>query len=178
MQPILFGALKSVITKPIQLLSMQDVGIIASKVFLQPDKYIGKSIALAGDELTPEQIRATFLEVTQSRLSRLKIPVPAFLIRRIDNLDQIIDFYNNQGHAANIKELKETVYDGLLTWKDFVSKWHNRKPGDLEWESITVKKPIKEEPDDDDDDNETELSEEELIEEFKKRYPLQKLPGK
>ncbi|KAJ0317507.1 hypothetical protein COL5a_011074 [Colletotrichum fioriniae] len=46
--------------KPLQLVSVKDVGRAAAKAFLQPQDFAGREIPLAGDELTLEAASAIF----------------------------------------------------------------------------------------------------------------------
>lgn len=46
-----------------QLVSVHDIGVFAAKAFANPTAYKGKSISLAGDELTLGQAKPIFKDV-------------------------------------------------------------------------------------------------------------------
>lgn len=58
-------------------ISVQDVGAIAAKVFANPDRYIGKDLALVADVKSLEESREIYREVTGKYPSRF--PMPMFL---------------------------------------------------------------------------------------------------
>ena len=49
--------------KPLQWIASSDIGVFASRAILEPGKYAGKSIGLAGDELTVEEAKNIFAGV-------------------------------------------------------------------------------------------------------------------
>lgn len=57
------------------MISSNDVGIIAGKVFERPEKYQNSAYSLVSEQLTISQIDATFRKVVGKRLSK----APAFL---------------------------------------------------------------------------------------------------
>lgn len=46
--------------KPLQLISIRDIGLFAVKAFADPERYHEKAISLAGDALTVEQAKEVF----------------------------------------------------------------------------------------------------------------------
>ncbi len=46
--------------KPLQLISVRDIGVFAARAFADPIAYNGRAISLAGDELTVEQAKEVF----------------------------------------------------------------------------------------------------------------------
>lgn len=48
---------------PLQMIAPEDVGIVAAALLVNPDATPGGALEIAGDELTPEQVAATFGEV-------------------------------------------------------------------------------------------------------------------
>lgn len=49
--------------KPLQLVSVHDIGVFAARAFTDPAAYKGRAISLAGDELTLEQGKKVFKQV-------------------------------------------------------------------------------------------------------------------
>ncbi|WVF67742.1 hypothetical protein IAT40_002501 [Kwoniella sp. CBS 6097] len=58
-----------------KLIAVEDIGKVAAEVFAQPDSYAGKEVGIAGDEVTPEQIQATWKKVTGQTLQAEQTPV-------------------------------------------------------------------------------------------------------
>ena len=53
---------KGVGDKPLQLISVHDIGVFGARAFTDPEAYKGRAITLAGDELTLEQGKKVFKE--------------------------------------------------------------------------------------------------------------------
>lgn len=45
---------------PMQLIAVRDIGAFAAIAFDRPDRFLGRTVEIAGDSLTPAQIAATF----------------------------------------------------------------------------------------------------------------------
>src|SRR6266849_6165073 len=66
--------------KPYQLICTDDIGAFAALAFAKPERFIGKAIEIAGDELTNPDIAATFGRVMGRPVKFRKLPL---LITRI-----------------------------------------------------------------------------------------------
>lgn len=71
--------------KKLQFIATEDIGIVAAKAIAAPDEFSGKTINLAGDELSVDELRAVFTKVTGQNTG--KAPLPAFLARVMLNYD-------------------------------------------------------------------------------------------
>ena len=60
--------------KGVQNIAVEDIGVFAAMAFAQPDKFLGKTLELAGDEMTESKIAATFARVI-GRPVKLVLPV-------------------------------------------------------------------------------------------------------
>lgn len=65
--------------KKLQFIATEDIGIVAAKAIAAPEQFSGKTIDLAGDELSAEELQAVFKKVTGQNTG--KAPLPAFLVR-------------------------------------------------------------------------------------------------
>lgn len=101
--------------KTLQMVDVDDIGGFAAHCFVNDKKYIGKSIELAGDELTYAQIKSIFVK------DRRKIPfyvtLPAWLLKPI-NLEvyTMFKWFKESGYEADIQMLK-VIYPPLKTLK-------------------------------------------------------------
>lgn len=66
-------------------LSVQDLGVIAAKVFADPDEYIGRELALASDVQSLENCREIYKEVMGKYPSRF--PMPMFMFEKFVGRD-------------------------------------------------------------------------------------------
>lgn len=112
--------------KPLQLVATKDIGIMATKAFVDPDAYNGRSISLAGDELSLDQINKIFnkkygkdLPITYAVFGHLL----AFVAK---DLGKMLHWFHDEGYGTNIPELRRE-HPGLLdfeTWLEKESKWN------------------------------------------------------
>jgi uncharacterized protein YbjT (DUF2867 family) len=67
------SALKPEVTVP--MIAVEDIGAFAALAFDQPDAYLGKTLELAGDVLTPPQIAAAMSQATGRSIPYIQIPL-------------------------------------------------------------------------------------------------------
>lgn len=118
-----------------QFICCRDMGFAAAACFLQPEKFQGKDIELAGDELTCPQVAEAF---SASQKAKGLPPVEyaegsAWIFWLISGeLYKLIIWYQEKGYQANVTECRElfpAVGDvkGLLSFSDFLehTEWSN-----------------------------------------------------
>ncbi|RFN53571.1 nmra-like family protein [Fusarium flagelliforme] len=115
-------------TKPIQLVSVTDVGVAGGEAFLHPEKYAGRAVSLAGDELTLEEFLKIFKEKTgreaPSTYSLIVYPMMAM----VKELGYMFKWFNDVGFDADLKTLRQeypefkTFGTWLETESDFARK--------------------------------------------------------
>lgn len=64
---------------PLQLIAADDIGAFAALAFADPDRYIGRALELAGDELTMTQIVAAISRATGRAVTYRAIPREALI---------------------------------------------------------------------------------------------------
>lgn len=78
---------------PMQLISVRDIGAFAAIAFDRPDQYLGRTVEIAGDVLTPAQIAETFGRVCG--LSARFRQTPIEQVRAFDpQLAQMFTFFD------------------------------------------------------------------------------------
>ncbi|KAF5970940.1 putative nucleoside-diphosphate-sugar epimerase family protein [Fusarium bulbicola] len=101
--------------KPLQLVTVTDVGVAGAQAFLQPEKYAGRAVSLAGDELTLEEFEKDFKEKTGRDLpytySLFVYPIMAM----VKELGYMFKWFNDQGFGADLKALRKE-YPELMTF--------------------------------------------------------------
>jgi uncharacterized protein YbjT (DUF2867 family) len=103
---------------PMQLISVSDIGAFAAIALDRPDDFLGRTVELAGDALTPAEIAATFGRVCGLPARFRRTPIEQ--IRAFDEqLAQMFTFFNE--HPSELSDLARLRADhpGLMrleTW--------------------------------------------------------------
>jgi uncharacterized protein YbjT (DUF2867 family) len=99
--------------KGVQMIAVDDVGAFAAMVLAHPQDYGGKTLEMAGDELTEPQIAATFAEVV-GRPVKLAPPSPPQDTEPTAEEIAMFQFFSGKGYDADIAALRK-IYPGLRT---------------------------------------------------------------
>ncbi len=113
--------------KATQIIAVEDIAVFAALAFKDPKAYLGRTIELAGDELTDEQVAHVFSTVIGRPVSVIA-PTP----RRGQNDDEAkasLNFFNGEAYTVDIAALRKS-YPGLLTFEQYLRKhgWENADP--------------------------------------------------
>lgn len=108
--------------KPLQLLSVKDMGLAAGIALKDPEEYGGVSLELAGDELTPAQMCEAYSKAQNSSVSHFSPPKFLFWFLNRD-LYRIAKFLSEEGYEANIADCRRR-FPGLLTFSEFLELTH------------------------------------------------------
>jgi uncharacterized protein YbjT (DUF2867 family) len=99
-----------------QWIAVDDIGAFAALAFADPGEYLGRSLPIAGDELTPREVAALITRVTGRPVTYDRIPIE--VIRRHDpNLAKV--FEAEPVSAADIARLRES-HPGLLSFESWL----------------------------------------------------------
>lgn len=89
--------------KPLQMCAVDDIGRLAANVFADREAYLGKTLPLAGDELTGKQAAAIFSRVLQRDIDFVELPLE--VMRRYSaEMATMFEWYNERGHAVVLKD--------------------------------------------------------------------------
>jgi len=129
--PILNGAFIGMGLRPektTQLIAVEDIGVFAALAFANRNQYLGRTLELAGDELTELQIADTFTKVIGRPVS-LNLPTPAEGRQPDEEMKAMFNFFNGQGYEADIPALRK-LHPGLLNLEEYLRKngWENAEP--------------------------------------------------
>ncbi|MFD4259708.1 NmrA/HSCARG family protein [Streptomyces sp. NPDC058534] len=97
----------------LQMIALSDIGRIAADVFANPGEFTGKTIEIAGDELSVAKIAEVFTVSDDIPTFFTRLP-SAKLRADSQELGNMFDWLNATGYQANIKALRER-HPGLLT---------------------------------------------------------------
>jgi uncharacterized protein YbjT (DUF2867 family) len=103
---------------PMQLISVRDIGAFAAIAFDRPDQFVGRTVEIAADALTPPQIAETFGRVCGLPARFRQTPIEQ--LRAFDpQLAQMFTFFNE--HPSELADLPalRAEHPGLMrleTW--------------------------------------------------------------
>lgn len=111
-----------------QLIALEDIAVFAALAFAKPGEFLGKTIELAGDALTEQQIADTFAKVI-GRPVRLAMPSGSADWTSEEEMKAMFNFFNGEGYDADISTLRK-LHPGLLTLEQYLRKngWENQQP--------------------------------------------------
>lgn len=114
--------------KGVQSIAVEDIGVFAALAFADPKNYVGKTIELAGDELTETQTAETFTKVI-GRPIQLVPPQPGNGWASPEESAAMFSFFNGEGYDADIAALRK-LHPGLLSFEQYLRKngWENQQP--------------------------------------------------
>jgi uncharacterized protein YbjT (DUF2867 family) len=114
--------------KATQLIATDDIGVFAEMAFAKPDQFLGKTIELAGDELTEPQIAEVFTKVIGRPVTPVARQSPSGAPPTEEQM-AMFNFFNGIGYDADIASLRK-IYPGLLNLEQFLRRngWENAQP--------------------------------------------------
>jgi uncharacterized protein YbjT (DUF2867 family) len=114
--------------KGVQLIAVEDIGAFVALAFKDPQAYLGRTIELAGDELTEPQIAETLAKVIGRPVKLQPRAAPEGQAPTPEQI-AMYQFFNGQGYDADIPALRK-IYSGLVTLEQFLRKngWENAEP--------------------------------------------------
>jgi uncharacterized protein YbjT (DUF2867 family) len=101
----------------IGLIASDDIGAFAALAFEHPDAYLGKTIEIAGDALTPRQIAAAIGRTIGRAIPYVQISIET-VQQQNAQVARAFDFLNQVGYTTDIAELRKR-HPGLMdfdTW--------------------------------------------------------------
>ncbi|CAI6094847.1 unnamed protein product [Clonostachys chloroleuca] len=94
-------------SRPLQLIATEDIGEFAAQSFLSPNEFNGRSIGLAGDELTYSQLVDVFNKKTGAAPPTTFGFIAKLLLWLSKEMGTMFAFFEREGYGADIKELKK-----------------------------------------------------------------------
>ncbi|CAI4218946.1 unnamed protein product [Parascedosporium putredinis] len=104
--------------KPLQLIAVPDIGIVAAKVFLHPEEYKNRAISLAGDEITIERANEIFNKYSGRNFTETWRILCSLIMWGIKDFGYMLRWFHDVGYAADIEEVKRIHPDvkDFETW--------------------------------------------------------------
>lgn len=113
--------------KPLQLVAVSDIGVFGAEAFLHPEKYKGRAISLAGDELTLDQVARVFKSNTGREPAGSYKILSWLLMTMMKDFGYMFKWFYDVGYAANIPELRNEypALKNFETWLKTESDFKN-----------------------------------------------------
>lgn len=111
-------------SRPLQLISTDDIGTFAALSFMQPQQFSGKGISLAGDELWYAEVEEIFRKKTGLPPHTTFSFIARLVLRLSEEMGTMFSFVEKEGYGADIKSLKEIHPElkSLSQWLDSSSQ--------------------------------------------------------
>ncbi|KAH8890259.1 NAD(P)-binding protein [Thozetella sp. PMI_491] len=121
-----FAALWYVTLSPgtkLQFVSTHDIGVLSAKALIDPSKWAGKAIGLAGDSLTLTEAKAIYKQTIGKDLPQ-HWSLFAWLLTWVPELNKMFTFFEKEGYGVDIEALNKIhPMQNLETWLKESSKW-------------------------------------------------------
>ena len=107
--------------RPMQFIAVEDIGKLAARVFAQPEVYGGKTLEIAGDAVTGNDLADKIGRATKRTLRYTRFP-PAVL-RQNDVLRRLVELVDEVGAmgTADLNALRQ-LHPGLLTFDAWLAR--------------------------------------------------------
>lgn len=92
--------------KPLQQVAVEDIGAFTALAFEDPQKWVGREVDLAGDELTMPQVAETFGRVIGREVSYYQVPWDQFREMMGEEMAGMYEWFNEVGYEADIPALR------------------------------------------------------------------------
>jgi hypothetical protein len=102
------------------LISTADIGKVAAKVFLDPEKYAKTSISLVGDKLTFAEANEIFKQKTGKPIPTLPILPFHVVMLGLNQLKIMFNWFPADPPGIDVAKCREQW--GLMTWAEWVEK--------------------------------------------------------
>ena len=95
--------------RPLQLISVHDIGVFAARAFEKPEDYKGRAISLAGDELTLVQAKTAFKEAVGYDMPTNFTFMGSAILFMVKEVGTMFKWFRDVGYGADIKALRKDV---------------------------------------------------------------------
>jgi uncharacterized protein YbjT (DUF2867 family) len=93
-------------TTNLQMIALDDIGAFAALAFEHPDKWENRTLSLAGDELSMQQIADAFSRVTAQDVKYVQVPWDQFENTMGQELTVMYRWFEEKGFHFNIEQVR------------------------------------------------------------------------
>jgi uncharacterized protein YbjT (DUF2867 family) len=100
--------------------------VFAAKAFEDPDRWIGREVDLAGNEMTMPEIADTFSRVIGRQVDYVQVPWAGFEEQMGEEYTVMYRWFNDYGYEADILALRQE-HPGLVSLEQYLraNGWEN-----------------------------------------------------
>lgn len=106
------------------LIAAENIGAFAALAFEHPETYVGKTVELAGDALTPPQIADAISRATGRSIHYVQLPIEAAYAQD-PKMAHAVEYLNEVGYPVDIADLR-TQYPDLMDFEAWLEKYGKR----------------------------------------------------
>ena len=113
--------------KGLQTIAVEDIAVFVALAFADKNSYLGKTLELAGDELTENQTAEVFSKVIGRPVTLTEPSGQSWAPE--EEAKAAFNFFNGEGYDADIAALRK-IHPGLLNFEEYLRKngWENQQP--------------------------------------------------
>ena len=113
--------------KGLQTIAVEDIAVFVALAFADKKSYLGKTLELAGDELTENQTAEVFSKVIGRPVTLTEPSGQSWAPE--EEAKAAFNFFNGEGYDADIAALRK-IHPGLLNFEQYLRKngWENQQP--------------------------------------------------
>lgn len=114
--------------KPLQMVSVHDIGVYGARAFMDLDAYKGRAISLAGDELNLAQGKKVFKEIEGYAMPETYSFVGSGIQWAMKEMGIMFNWFKTDGFGADIATLRkeEPKLQDFATWLKESSKFERK----------------------------------------------------
>ncbi|KAF2850448.1 NmrA family protein-like protein [Plenodomus tracheiphilus IPT5] len=114
--------------KPLQWVSVEDIGLFGARAFRENEKWNGRAEGLAGSELTIDEMNGCFERVVGSAVPATYGFFGSTLMYMVTEVKLMITWFADEGYGVNIANLKkeEPKLSDFETWLREKSGWKSQ----------------------------------------------------
>ncbi|KAF6824502.1 NmrA-like family protein [Colletotrichum musicola] len=102
--------------RKLQLVSARDIGLFAARTLMNPERWAGKAVGIAGDEISFEEAEETFRTVVGRAMPQTWAVVGRGVRWAFEDAGRSMEWFEEEGYKADIKGLRD-VEPRLQTWE-------------------------------------------------------------
>ncbi|MFJ9368624.1 NmrA/HSCARG family protein [Nocardia sp. NPDC101769] len=124
-EEIMHGSLVTPLSadRPLQQVSVEDIGTFTLLALTRPEHWIGRSVDLAGDELSMTETAEVFTRVTQRPVAVAPISWDEFRDRQGEEMYVMNRWFETTGYEADLDSLR-TLNPDMLTFENYLHRHH------------------------------------------------------
>ena len=110
-----------------QWIAARDIGFFVGEAFDNPGKWSGKTLEIAGDELTLRELQSALEQAYGHEFRYIRTPWETFEVQAGEELASMYRWFEEQGYAVDVEGLRSR-YPGLTTVAEYLAELAAQSP--------------------------------------------------